>query len=128
MNDSIEEGAQGICPRGWHIPTDEEFKKLEIHLGMPANQADMVDCWRGSPVGTKLKAGGSSGYDAQMAGRRIPSGSFSVKDMWEYMWTSTEYNNNAAWRRCLATSRSTVGRYKTFTKDYGFSVRCVKDD
>ena len=126
MNGSVEEKAQGLCPCGWHIPSDEEFKILEMSLGMSEAETNMVNVWRGSPVGTKLKAGGESGYDAYMAGQHY-NGRFRLIDQWEYMWTSSEYGNSA-WRRCLSSSRSTIGRYNTFTKSYGFSVRCVKDD
>lgn len=128
MNGSTEEGAQGICPRGWHIPGDDEFKQLEMYLGMSQSAADLANTWRGSPVGTRLKAGGDSGYNAQMAGRMVYNGSFGYLGEWEYMWTSTEYSSSAAWRRCLATRYSSVGRYNSFTKSYGFSVRCIKDE
>ena len=126
MNGSTEESAQGICPDGWHIPSDDEFKTLEIYLGMTQQEADMVNVWRGSPVGESLREGGDSGYDALMSGRCI-SGYYQLLGQWEYMWTSTEYGNSA-WRRCLSSTRSTVGRYNTFTKSYGFSIRCVKDE
>ncbi|MDD4109562.1 MAG: FISUMP domain-containing protein [Prolixibacteraceae bacterium] len=126
MNGSVEEKAQGLCPCGWHIPSDDEFKILEMSLGMSEAETNMVNVWRGSPVGTKLKAGGESGYDAYMAGQHY-NGRFSLLNQWEYMWTSSEYGNSA-WRRCLSSTRSTIGRYNTFTKSYGFSVRCVKDD
>lgn len=128
MNGSTEEKAQGICPCGWHVPSDDEFKQLEMHLGMSQAEADLTNTWRGAPVGTLLKAGGNSGYNAQMAGRMGYNGSFGYLGEWEYMWSSTEYSSNAAWRRCLATVYSTVGRYNTFTKSYGFSIRCVKDE
>ena len=128
MNGSSEEKAQGICPCGWHIPTDDEFKQLEIFLGMTENEADMTNTWRGSPVGKKLRVGESSGYNAQMAGRRASSGTYSVLGQWEYMWTSSTHGTNYAWRRCLALSRNSVGRYNTFPKSYGFSIRCLKNE
>lgn len=128
MNGSTEEGAQGICPSGWHIPTDEDFKKLEIHLGMTQAEADMTNTWRGAPVGTLLKFDGNSGYEAQMSGRRSSGGAFSLMGTMEYMWTSSEYGNSMAWRRCLQTGSPAVGRWNTFPKSYGFSVRCVKDE
>ncbi|MFW6289496.1 MAG: fibrobacter succinogenes major paralogous domain-containing protein [Mariniphaga sp.] len=98
MNGSTEEGAQGICPCGWHIPSDEEFKILEMHLGMTRAQADMANTWRGAPAGTLLKAGGGSGYEARLAGRRTSGGAYSLMGRMEYMWTSTEYLHGvAAW-------------------------------
>lgn len=128
MNGSTEEKAQGICPCGWHIPSDEEFKILEMHLGMTRAQTDMSNIWRGSPVGTMLKEGGSSGYNAQLAGRRISGGRFLSMGQMEYMWTSSEHGGTNAWRRCLDSTSPKVGRWNTFPKKYAFSVRCIKDD
>jgi uncharacterized protein (TIGR02145 family) len=116
---------QGICPAGWHVPSDEEWKVLEMFLGMTSTEADMVNGWRGTGAGTALKVGGSSGYDAKMAGRDA-GGAFSLIGLNEYMYTSTEYYTNA-WRRCLAFSADTVGRWNTFPKSWGLSVRCVLD-
>ena len=70
MNGSTVENSQGICPDGWHIPSDEEWKELEIHLGMTRQEADMTNTWRGYGAGTKLAQGGESGYEALFAGRR----------------------------------------------------------
>lgn len=128
MNGSKNEGAQGICPVGWHIPSDDEWKQLEMALGMTSAEADMANTWRGSPAGTMLIAGGSSGYNAQLGGRRSSGGAFSLKGRMEYVWTSTESGNSLAWRRCLDIYSSEVGRWDTFPKSYGFSIRCVKDD
>ena len=36
------EGVQGICPDGWHIPTDQEWKDLEINLGLDELEADEI--------------------------------------------------------------------------------------
>jgi uncharacterized protein (TIGR02145 family) len=127
MNGSVIEMAQGICPDGWHIPSDEEWKTLEIYLGMTQEEADMVNIWRGEGVGTSLIEGGASGYEARLSGRRTSSGSYMLLDRYEYVWTSTEYGDNA-WRRCLNGLDSRVGRWNTFPKTYGFSVRCIKNN
>ncbi len=128
MNGSTQEKAQGICPDGWHVPSDEEYKILEMELGMTRQQADMVNVWRGATVGTQLMAGGTSGFDVIFCGRRSPSGSYSYIGQVEYLWTSTQSDANFAWRRCLDKYASDVGRYNTFQKIYGFSVRCLKND
>lgn len=128
MNGSTEEGAQGICPCGWHIPTDEEFKVLEMNLGMTKAQADMTNTWRGAPVGTMMKMGGGSGYEAKLSGRRSSGGAYSLKGRMEYMWTSSQYDNSLSWRRCLDDFSPHVGRWNTFPKSYGFSLRCIKND
>jgi uncharacterized protein (TIGR02145 family) len=127
MNGSVIEMAQGICPDGWHIPSDEEWKTLEMYLGMTEEEADMENIWRGDGVGTSLIEGGSSGYEARLCGRRSSIGSYMLIDLYEYVWTSTEYGNNA-WRRCLNGSDPKVGRWNTFPKTYGFSVRCIKNE
>ncbi len=117
---------RGICPEGWHVPTDKEFKELEKFLGMSQAEADMENTWRGTPAGTKLKEGGSSGYEALLSGRVSSFGSYSVLGSYEYPWTATESGSNG-WRRCLRSGDSNVGRWNTFPKSYGFSVRCVKN-
>jgi uncharacterized protein (TIGR02145 family) len=126
MNGSTQEKARGICPVGWHIPSDGEWKTLEMYLGMTLQEADMVNTWRGQGVGTKLGKGGGSGYEALYAGRMTGYGTYSLLNQYEYVWTSTEYGENA-WRRCLESGVTTVGRWNTFPKTYAFSVRCVKD-
>lgn len=127
MNGDEKEIAQGICPDGWHIPSDEEFKILEMGQGMTRTEADMVNTWRGNGVGTAMKAGGSSGYNAMLSGRREASGLFRLMGNSEYVWTSTSYEDSYAWRRCFSAYDKTVGRWNTFPKSYGFSVRCVKN-
>ncbi|MFO7869282.1 MAG: FISUMP domain-containing protein [Bacteroidales bacterium] len=127
MNGSTEEEARGICPEGWHIPSDDEWKELEIFMGMTQGEANSLNDWRGVGVGTALIKGGSSNFDIQLSGRRSPYGSYLLLDAYEYQWTSTEAGNSA-FRRCFDPGRSTVGRWDTFSKDYGFSVRCVKNE
>ncbi len=127
MNGSVTEGAQGICPDGWHIPSDAEWIELEVFLGMDRGIAEMENIWRGTDEGAKLRVGGSSGYDARYAGRRSTAGGYSLLGFFEYVWTSTEYGDYA-WRRCLRSDVNTVGRWNTFPKTYAFSVRCIKDE
>lgn len=128
MGYSVTPGIQGICPVGWHVPIDEEFKTLEMQLGMSQTDADLENAWRGTDQGTQLKTGGSSGFEALLGGSRINSSSYSSLNSYGYFYTSNEYtlNTNLAWRRCLNTTAQ-VGRWNTFPKTYGFSVRCLKD-
>ena len=127
MNGSVTEMAQGICPEGWHIPSDGEWKTLEMVLGMTEQEADMVNIWRGEGVGTSLITGGNSGYEALLSGRRSSNGSYTLLDQYEYVWTSSEYSEYA-WRRCLSSMDTKVGRWNTFPKTYAFSVRCIKNN
>jgi len=126
MNYVTTEKANGICPTGWHIPSDAEVKELEISLGMTPETADLVNTWRGSDQGTQLKTGGSSGFNALLSGCQTGPGSFMLLNSYAYLYTSTE-SGTYAWRRCLSLSSASVGRYNTFPKSYSFSVRCIKD-
>lgn len=135
MQFSTAEGSRGICPEGWHIPTDNEFKQLELTLGMSSNEVDLLNTWRGESqnVGQKLKINGSSGFEALFGGAKNSGSGFmyiegSGSYEFAYFWTSTD-NSNAlfAMRRCLQNASTGSGRFDTFTKNYGFSVRCLKD-
>ncbi len=117
-------GTQGICPAGWRISTDEDWIDAEMALGMSESDALLNNTWRGTDQGTKMKEGGSSGLEIKMSGR-YTSG-FGYKDTYTYFWTSNEAGNEA-YRRCLSSSASDIGRYTSFGKYAAFSVRCVKE-
>ena len=51
---------EGICPTGWHTPSDEDWQTMEISLGMNESEAALIG-WRGSPVGEDIKS--SSGWN-----------------------------------------------------------------
>lgn len=116
------EGAQGICPAGSHIPSDNEWKILEVQLGMTQAAADTTGL-RGTDEGTKLKSSGSSGLNMPLAGYRNAGGSFYGLSSAAYLWSSSE-SGGSAWLRHLDTSQARVGR-DTHPKAYGFSVRCL---
>lgn len=127
MDYTTYEGSRGICPQGWHIPSDNEIKELERALGMDSATAELANVWRGTDQGTQIKEGGSSGLEVKLSGARVSTGSYMAINSYAYIYSSTESGSNA-WRRCLRTSDTQVGRFNTFPKTYGFSVRCVKDD
>lgn len=116
------EGAQGICPAGSHIPSDNDWKIMEVALGMTQAAADMTG-GRGTDQGTQLKSGGSSGLNLPFAGYRNTDGSFGNLSSSAYLWSSSESGSNA-WNRGLDAS-SSVGRGATNLKTFGFSVRCL---
>jgi len=119
--DNIE-GIQGICPNDWHIPTDEEWKILEMELGMSQEEANNTG-FRGTDQGTQLKIGGTSGFDVLLAGvRGSNSGNLLKIGSSGYFWSSTKLTGG----RRLTLSSSQVNRDHYFTPN-GFSVRCIKD-
>ncbi len=68
-------GTQGVCPNGSHIPTETEWKTLEMYLGMTQSQADATG-HRGTDQGTQIKSGGPSGLNMPLAGNRSTDGLF----------------------------------------------------
>jgi len=118
------ENAQGICPIGSHIPSDNDWKILEMQLGMTQAQADIPNVWRGTDQGTQMKApSGSSGLNMPLAGFRSTSGSFSSLSSDIYLWSSSE-SSSSAWGRNLDSGKVNIYR-GTWVKAFGFSVRCL---
>jgi len=131
--------ALNACPDGWHLPTDDEWKTLEMYLGMSQSESDDVD-WRGTDEGGKLKETGttnwwspntgatnSSGFTALPGGFRYSNGSFynlGIDGYWRSR-SSSESSGTGAWGRRLRYDYSQVGRGTDETS--GFSVRCLKD-
>src|SRR5680860_182511 len=93
------QGAQGICPASSHIPSDNDWKVLEMQLGMTQAQADTTG-WRGTDQGTQLKPGGTSGLSMPLAGNRYPDGSFHWLSSYGFLWSSSE-SSTSAWKRYL---------------------------
>ncbi len=127
---------RGLAPEGWHVPSDEEWKELEMYLGISKSEADDDD-WRGTDEGAKLKltAGwnskgngtNQSGFSAYPGGFRFHyNGAFDYMGQLACFWTSTKYDHRHAWSRYLSAKRSDVLRTWEH-RYYGYSVRCVKD-
>jgi len=112
-----------ICPDGWHVATDEDWKTLENYLG-----GNLI-------AGAKLKSqewesvGGSSnssGFSALPGGTRFNISQFLYIGRNGYWWTSSSDNNiNAICRQMCDADTFVLS--KILNKKHGFSVRCVKD-
>ncbi len=128
------------CPSGWHLPTDEEWKMLEINQGMSLLEADS-DMWRYSGVVSgKLKEAGtihwsspntgatnSSGFSALPGGSRSPGEIFDGTGITAGYWTASESTSYGAWLRILINDVDGVFRAGGYSRTYGYSVRCEKD-
>ena len=134
MNGSTDELAQGICPEGWHIPTNGEWEILEEYLGSADCRTDVG--WQCTPAGNKMKtpdkcsvAGDSncsiSGFNGLLTGYRHTNSNYYVRSTHTYLWSST-VGTTGAWKRYLNSTESNVYR-DDYNKAYGFSVRCLKD-
>ena len=133
MNGSTSEGAQGICPNGWHIPTDAESKIL---IESQATQGCEIDDgeWYCSPAGDKLKIAadcsgssdcGTSGFEKLISGYRS-NGDYVYRGDFTQFWASTESGSSAR-RRSFYNLYSTVV-WALAGKQTGNSVRCIKDN
>jgi uncharacterized protein (TIGR02145 family) len=127
-----------LCPSGWHVPSDAEWKVLEMNMGMSQAQAD-GEGWRGTDEGGKLKEAGTnhwiypntlatneSGLTALPGGYRDPYGTFGDVGYRGFWWSSDEGSIEDAWRRILSYDTGAVDRGSR-SKTCGFSVRCIKD-
>lgn len=115
MGYSTEEGVQGICPEGWHIPTKDEWNQLKSFLK--------------TDVGTKLKEGGETEFEGLLAGDRHNQGTFVSFGSSGFFWTSSTYTYNGAnegWIRELCACNNTLDEIHIHKKT-GASVRCIKD-
>ena len=130
------ERAMIACPAGWHLPTDDEWKTMEIFAGMSASDADSIG-WRitGSVgIGLKARKGWNSGGNGENSVRfnAIPSGIFE-DDTYSFIgdiasfWTSSYSDETHALGRGLVYHAEGIYRWDKYAKTSGFSVRCVKN-
>lgn len=139
MEYTTPQGAQGICPPGWHIPTDEEWVILEGATDSEYLIGDDLwysnGSWRGSDVGINLKAGvywqqNGNGNDS-FGFRALPGADndlvyMSVPGKHGLFWSSTYLNTYGPVYRHFAYADDNAKR-ATYNLEIAFSVRCVKD-
>lgn len=136
--------SRNLCPSGWHVPTDEEWKTLEIYLGMAPSDTDIFGEDRGFDEGGKLKmksdnaynekvweypnlgATNSSGFSAKGYSWRFASGQFSGNYYSTSFWTNSKLDENSIIIRRLYYNSAKIARY-TDEKNAGLSVRCIID-
>lgn len=127
---------QGICPDGWHLPGDDEWKQLEALLETYAEFPKDDERRITGNVGNKIKADytwesadsltNQSGFSALPSGFRYKNGHFDKIGKYGYFWTSTEYNEQTAIYRYLKYDSD--GTYSGRpSKQNGMPVRCVKN-
>jgi uncharacterized protein (TIGR02145 family) len=119
--------ARGLCPSGWHVPTDGEWTDLENHISSQGYSGT---------EGTALKStygwynGGNGtddfGFSALPGGYRFSfNGYFNDAGYYGYWWSSSPSGGNA-WFRYLYYYSPDISR-NDFNPRYGFSVRCLRD-
>jgi len=124
-----------LCPRGWHVPTHDDWKILVDFLGGDSVAGTALQVFNpkhtliSAETGLPLKFN-SSGFQALPAGKR--QAGFVGKGEEAWFWTSTEF--------CWKSGGCYMGYYVTMNfpgfkvelnevgaKSSGFSVRCIKD-
>lgn len=112
-----------IAPRGWHVPTDEEWSTLINYLGgdkVAGIKMKSKKGWDGNGNGTN-----ESGFNATPTGYRTFLGSFDEIGTKAFWWSSTG-NSSDAWGRVVKYNTAQVVREYAIV-NHGFSIRCVKD-
>jgi uncharacterized protein (TIGR02145 family) len=119
---------RGICPVGWHIPTQAEWSELESYV---QGIMECQDC-----AGTHLKSTqgwtSANGLSDAFGFAALPSGystgpTFLELTTVSYYWSSVDMGGFAAWIRCLSDGSGTF--YEDFLEKFSrsHSVRCAKD-
>ena len=119
--------AKGLCPTGYHVPTDEDWTTLVTFAGGDAVAGGKLK-EEGTTHWTTPNTGATDNYDFKVlpAGRRSDEGYFWYIGTGTRLWSSTQFDATYAWSRDMSYDVSAVARdFKT--KTYGMSVRCVKD-
>ncbi len=125
-----------LCPSGWHVPSDDDWKTLELSLGLSSADANTTG-YRGTNEGAKLATEHSSWQDGSLmqsgdletsgfsviaAGSRTPAGDYSTS----YKQYANFWSSNGSYKRSLYYNGTNINRGTVHNLN-GFSVRCVKD-
>lgn len=131
---TVESG--NVCPTNWHVPTDEEWKTLEVEIGMSITDVELSS-YRGTDEGLKLKStigwntneNGTDvyGFSALPTGYRFYfDGVFYKGGLTGLWWSSTEQDNILAVKRAIDGWYKNIGKFST-GKNSGIAIRCIKD-
>ncbi|MDA3866881.1 MAG: FISUMP domain-containing protein [Salinivirgaceae bacterium] len=120
-------GIQGVCPTGWHVPSDAEWTQLTDYIGGTRLAGGKLKetgttHWNSPNEG----ATNETGFRALPGGYRSGSGAFVSIGYGGDWWSATEYDATDAWYRSMNYYGSGVYRV-SYGKELGFSVRCVRD-
>jgi len=119
---------RGLAPKGWHVPSDEEWTQLTDYLGrknVAGTKMKSTSGWK-DHKGESGNGTNKSGFSGLPGGFRYGDGTFYDFGYFGYWWSSTEFNTYVAWTRDLSCSAGDVNRGNA-SKRYGFSVRCLRD-
>ncbi len=118
---------KGVCPSGWHLPSDAEWTVLIDYLGgtsVAGNKLKETGTihW----ISPNINATNEAGFTALPGGFRGYNGTFGSIEYSGYWWSATKYDTSLAWIRSMARHNGIVYSH-VYHKYNGFSVRCIKD-
>lgn len=118
------EMANMVCPQGWHLPSDDEWKYLELTLGMDPELVDRKGFRESVELYEGLLAGGETNLDLSMSGWSIEDKKYYHISRRGAFWTSSINRDDEGWYRFIDNHK---GIFRVYEKQIaGFSVRCVK--
>jgi len=121
-SNKVPSGVRGVCPVGWHLPSDDEWTQLTNYVGSNAGaKLKSTSGWYSNGNGTD-----AHGFSALPGGYGYSDGSFSHVGKDGLWWSATEDDADYAWFRVMYYDSEYVDRYK-FVKTFLLSVRCVQD-
>jgi uncharacterized protein (TIGR02145 family) len=137
-NGLVVDSDKNIAPPGWHIPNDQDWKKMEGAIGMPESDLNQT-AWRGEneaekltskysanwPEGGMLFGSDEFGFNALPGGCRIADGRINIYSNTAFWWTSSAVDGEI-WYRYIDANDKKIFRHHT-NPQYGMSIRCVKD-
>jgi uncharacterized protein (TIGR02145 family) len=143
MQFARNDNVQGICPTGWHVPSDGDWVMFESYLA----EIEQEDCsgsrigFGCAPAGKKLEPKslcvenheqadcGTSGFNAVYAGDRNDYSSelFTYRGETALFWSSTQYNTSSAWERHIYAKWQDGINRGIYNKNNAFSIRCIKN-
>jgi len=145
MQYSTTQGIKGICPTGWHIPSDAEWTNFSDYVkSQPsylcsnyvnniskalASTSNWITSSTTCAIGNNLLANNATGFSAQSGGLRTTDsgGSFFDQGTYGYWWSSSLSSTSYSYHRYLKNSSPLLSRDNEY-KVIGFSVRCIKDN
>lgn len=127
---------RGLCPTGWHVPSDAEWTNL-MAFADPSTNTTCGSCFQSSLAGGPLKSafqwnspntGATDLYGLSLTGGgdKVSSGGYLNQGNQGYYWSATASSSTNAWYRRFSYNNTNVGRLNDSKLD-GFSVRCLKD-
>jgi uncharacterized protein (TIGR02145 family) len=114
---------RGLAPKGYHIPSDEEWLQLINFIGEGAGtKMKTKSGWIDNLNGTN-----ESGFSAIPAGHCDPSGFFDNNNFDAIWWTTTRYDEERIWFCKISYDNKYIIELNHDEPDWGFSVRCIKN-